>query len=244
MPRWPTEPARGASSPARQGVTDSPRSLRIFADHLSETAQVTHAGRLTCAGAAGEPKLAPLRRASAGLSPFGHVLARPGLPMRSTRTSALRDLVQAICPRRTEEITIFPVSGSFAAKAEPIRSYLAPGRSFGRSGYPGGSSGSAILPALAGTCPGSDPNRLKGEPLVIEARSLPVGDRCLIAIGSPGSSPCRPSRRCVSVIRGEASDSLREGGQIEACQLLHDVSSDAGQGVRVGLFQAAQPGLG
>jgi hypothetical protein len=110
--------------------------------------------------------------------------------------------------------------------------------------HPGGSSGSAILPALAGTCPGSDPNRLKGEPLVIEARSLPVGDRCLIAIGSPGSSPCRPSRRCVSVIRGEASDSLREGGQIEACQLLHDVSSDAGQGVRVGLFQAAQPGLG
>jgi oxalate decarboxylase family bicupin protein len=31
------------------------------------------------------------------------------------------------------------------------------------------------------------------------------------------SRPCRPSRRCVSVIRGEASDSLREGGQIEAC---------------------------
>jgi hypothetical protein len=27
--------------------------LRIFADHLSETAQVTDAGRLTCADAAG-----------------------------------------------------------------------------------------------------------------------------------------------------------------------------------------------
>ncbi len=44
---------RGASSPTRQGVTDSPRSLKIFADHLSETALVTDAGRLTCAGAAG-----------------------------------------------------------------------------------------------------------------------------------------------------------------------------------------------
>ena len=33
-----------------------------------------------------------------------------------------------------------------------------PGRE--RRGHPGGSSGSAILPALAGTCPGSDPNRL------------------------------------------------------------------------------------
>jgi hypothetical protein len=67
--RWPYRAGRrglpgGASSPARQGVTDSPRSLRIFADHLSETAQVTGAGRLTCVGAAGEPKLAPLRRAS------------------------------------------------------------------------------------------------------------------------------------------------------------------------------------
>src|SRR4249919_3868556 len=60
----------------------------------------------------------------------------------------------------------------------------------------------------------------------------------------PRSSPCRPSRRCVSVIRGEASDSLREGGQIEACQEPHDVSADAGQGVRVGLLKAAQPGLG
>ena len=74
--------------------------------------------------------------------------------------------------------------------------------------------------------------------------------RCLSAIGvrsrsdRRGSRPCRPSCRCVSVIRGEASDSLREGGQIKACQVLHDVSSDASQGVRVGLFQAAQPGLG
>ena len=74
--RWPCRAGRrglpgGASSPARQGVTDSPRSLRIFADHLSETAQVTDAGRLTCAGAAGEPKLAPLRRGSVGPSPNG-----------------------------------------------------------------------------------------------------------------------------------------------------------------------------
>jgi len=74
--RWPCRAGRrglpgGASWPARQGVTDRPRSLRIFADHLSETAQVTDAGRLTCAGAAGEPKLAPLRRASAGLSSYG-----------------------------------------------------------------------------------------------------------------------------------------------------------------------------
>jgi len=42
--------------------------LRIFADQLSETAHVTDAGRLTCAGVAGEPKLAPLGRASVGLS--------------------------------------------------------------------------------------------------------------------------------------------------------------------------------
>jgi hypothetical protein len=64
-------------------------------------------------------------------------------------------------------------------------------------------------------------------------RALSVPQRCA------RSRPCRPSRRCVSVIRGEASDSLREGGQIEACQVLHDVSPDAGQGVRVGLFQTA-----
>jgi len=64
-------------------------------------------------------------------------------------------------------------------------------------------------------------------------RALSVPQRCA------RSRPCRPSRRCVSVIRGEASDSLREGGQIEVCQVLHDVSPDAGQGVRVGLFQAA-----
>src|SRR5207247_8437409 len=50
------------------GVTDSPRSLRIFADQLSETAQVTDAGRLTYAGVAAEPKLAPLRRVSVGFS--------------------------------------------------------------------------------------------------------------------------------------------------------------------------------
>ena len=49
--------------PARQGVTDSPRSLRIFADHLSETAQVTDAGRLTCARRGG--------RAQAGSAPPG-----------------------------------------------------------------------------------------------------------------------------------------------------------------------------
>lgn len=134
LPGWPTRSATGRVLAGARGRNGQPRSLRIFADRLSETVQVTDAGWLTCAGAAGEPKLAPLRRASVGLPPFGHVLARPGLPMRSTRTSALRDLVQAICPRRTEEITIFPVSGSFAAKAEPIRSYLAPGRSFGRSG--------------------------------------------------------------------------------------------------------------
>jgi hypothetical protein len=58
--RWPCRAGRrglpgGASSPARQGVTDTPRSLRIFADHLSETAQVMDAGQLTCAGAAGSP---------------------------------------------------------------------------------------------------------------------------------------------------------------------------------------------
>ena len=58
--RWPSRAGRrglpgGASSPARQGVTDSPRSLRIFANHLSETAQVTDAGWLTCAGGAGSP---------------------------------------------------------------------------------------------------------------------------------------------------------------------------------------------
>ena len=61
-------------------------------------------------------------------------------------------------------------------------------------------------------------------------RALSVPQRCA------RSRPCRPSRRCVSVIRGEASDSLREGGQIEVCQVLHDVSPDAGQGVWVGLF--------
>ena len=50
--RWPYRAGRrglpgGASSLARQGVTDSPRSLEIFADHLSETAQVTGTERLT-----------------------------------------------------------------------------------------------------------------------------------------------------------------------------------------------------
>ena len=123
----------------------------------------------------------------AGRSPFGHVLARPGLPMRNRRTSALRHPVQAICPWRTEEITIFPVSGSFAAKAEPICSYLAPGRSFGRSGPSPWRLIRIGDPASVGRdlAPGSDPNRLNGEPLVIEARPLPVSDRCLIAIGSP-----------------------------------------------------------
>ena len=73
----------GASSPARLGVTDSPRSLRIFADQLSETAQVTDAGRLTYAGVAGEPKLAPLRRVSVGFSPYGRLRETLGLvPMR------------------------------------------------------------------------------------------------------------------------------------------------------------------
>jgi hypothetical protein len=55
-----------------------------------------------------------------------------------------------------------------------------------------------------------------------------------IAIGSPGSRPCRPSRRCVSVIRGQASDSLREGGQIEACQVCTWSSWTGGAG-RFGL---------
>jgi hypothetical protein len=38
---------RGASSPMRQGVTDTRRSLRILADYPSETAQVTGTERLT-----------------------------------------------------------------------------------------------------------------------------------------------------------------------------------------------------
>ncbi len=93
--RWPCragrltdEPARGASSPARQGVTDSPRSLRIFADHLSETAQVTDAGRLTCVGAAGEARLAPLRRASVGLSSYGRNQDRSSAADRYARCQA------------------------------------------------------------------------------------------------------------------------------------------------------------
>ena len=82
--RWPCRAGRrglpgGASSPARQGVTGSPRSLRIFADHLSGTAQVTDAGRLTCAGAAGEPRLAPLRRPSVGL-PVNETHRQPAVP--------------------------------------------------------------------------------------------------------------------------------------------------------------------
>lgn len=78
--RWlADEPARGRVLAGATGVTDSPRSLRIFAGQLSETAQVTDAGRLTYAGAAGEPKLAPLRRASVGLSAIAvHGLSKLG----------------------------------------------------------------------------------------------------------------------------------------------------------------------
>ena len=43
---------RGASSPMRQGVTDTRRSLRILADYPSETAQVTGTERLTWPSAA------------------------------------------------------------------------------------------------------------------------------------------------------------------------------------------------
>jgi hypothetical protein len=54
---------RGASSPTRQGVTDSPRSSRIFADHLSETAQVTDTERLTWPSAARRSRRSPLCQA-------------------------------------------------------------------------------------------------------------------------------------------------------------------------------------
>jgi len=65
------EACQGRVLSGATGVTDSRRSLRSFADQLSETAQVTDAGRLTCAGAAGEPELAPLRRCPLG---FRHPL--------------------------------------------------------------------------------------------------------------------------------------------------------------------------
>src|SRR5271157_721621 len=68
LPGWPTGPATRRVLVGATGRDGYPRLLRIFAGHLSETAQVTDAGRLTCAGAAGEPKLAPLRRASVRLS--------------------------------------------------------------------------------------------------------------------------------------------------------------------------------
>src|SRR3954464_4707586 len=45
-------PATGASSPMRQGVTDTRRSLRILADYPSEIAQVTGTERLTWPSAA------------------------------------------------------------------------------------------------------------------------------------------------------------------------------------------------
>jgi hypothetical protein len=54
---------RGASAPTRQGVTDGPRSLRIFADHLSETAQVTDTERLTWPSAARRSRRSPLCQA-------------------------------------------------------------------------------------------------------------------------------------------------------------------------------------
>jgi len=59
--RWPRRAGRrglpgGASSPARQGVTDSPRSLRIFADHVSETAWQCWA----CLRRDGSPRISPI----------------------------------------------------------------------------------------------------------------------------------------------------------------------------------------
>ncbi len=58
---------RGASSPTRQGATDCPRSLRIFADYLSETAQVTDTQRLAWPNAAKwSRRRPPLRQASVG----------------------------------------------------------------------------------------------------------------------------------------------------------------------------------
>jgi hypothetical protein len=72
VPDWPTRPARGASSPVRQGVTDSLRSLRIFADHLSETAQVTD--RTETRWHHPPPRLPALRRRN---RPASGVPARP-----------------------------------------------------------------------------------------------------------------------------------------------------------------------
>jgi hypothetical protein len=50
----------------------SPRSLRAFADHPSETAQVTDTERLTWPSAARPSRRAPLRQASIGGSVSGH----------------------------------------------------------------------------------------------------------------------------------------------------------------------------
>ncbi len=65
------EACQGRVLAGATGVTDSPRSLRIFADHLSETAQVTDAGRLTCAGAAWGPSWLRSAGRPLGFSAYG-----------------------------------------------------------------------------------------------------------------------------------------------------------------------------
>jgi len=79
-------------------------------DHLSETAQVTDAGRLTCAGAAGEPRLASLRRASVGLSAYGSGInvgkdsRRAAWPAPSPVASVCRSMSGQLGDDRSERI--------------------------------------------------------------------------------------------------------------------------------------------
>ena len=158
--RWPWRAGRrglpgGASSPARQGVTDSPRSLRIFADHLSETAQVTDAGRLTCAGAAGSPSW--LRSAGRPL----------GVPLADTD----RDHVLL---SRPASVQIFPSPWlSWAAVSLPGRTGTDPGGSLarGRAGtcLPPAGDRPARRPAVPRPPPAGCPSRLGHGVRVVQA---------------------------------------------------------------------------
>ena len=69
--------APGASSPMRQGVTDTRRSLRILADYPSETAQVTGTERLTWPSAARRSRRLRFCQVPIGVRPADTIPAVP-----------------------------------------------------------------------------------------------------------------------------------------------------------------------
>ena len=76
---------RGAPSPIRQGITDSSRSLRIFVDYLSETAQVKGTERLAWPSAA---RRVPAGSASPGVH-WGSSNGRPSGILVSVQLAVL-----------------------------------------------------------------------------------------------------------------------------------------------------------